>query len=84
MGLCQSGLPMELSAVIRKEGRFFVAWCPELDIASQAGTTKKALANLREAVELYLEDPHARIPKKRAILTTFEASNGEAARPLRA
>ena len=76
---------MELSAVIRKEGRLFVAWCPELDVASQGGTSKKALANLREAVELYLEDPHVRVPKRKAILTTFEAGgDGEASRPLRA
>ncbi|HUR68768.1 MAG TPA: type II toxin-antitoxin system HicB family antitoxin [Candidatus Thermoplasmatota archaeon] len=75
---------MELSAVIRKEGKLFVAWCPELDIASQGPTTKKALSNLREAVELYLEDPHAHVPKRKAILTTFEAGNGETSRPLRA
>ena len=75
---------MELSAVIRKEGRLFVAWCPELDIASQGGTTKKALSNLREAVELYLEDPQARVPRRKAILTTFEAGKGEASRPVRA
>lgn len=75
---------MELSAVIRKEGRLYVAWCPELDIASQAGSSAKALTNLREAVDLYLDDPHARVPKQRAILTTFEAGDGDASRPLRA
>lgn len=70
--------------MIRREGRLYVAWCPELDIASQAGSSAKALTNLREAVELYLEDPHARLPKRRAILTTFEAGDGEASRVVRA
>lgn len=75
---------MELSAVIRKEGRLFVAWCPELDVASQGRTSASALKNLKEAVALYLEDPHAKVPKRRATFTTFEMDDGEASRPVRA
>lgn len=43
------------TAVLEKEGSEFVALCPELDVASQGGTVEEALANLREAVELFLE-----------------------------
>lgn len=75
---------MELSAVIRKEGRLYSSWCPELDIASQGRTEDEALANLREAVELYLEDEDAKVPKRRAKLTTFEVDHGSPSRPLRA
>ena len=66
-----------LSAVIRKERRLYVAWNPELDIASQGKTPEQALANLREAVELYLEDDDARLPKGEPLFaTTFEVQHG--------
>lgn len=44
------------SAVITKEGKLFSSFCPELGVASQGTTEKEALANLKEAVELYLEE----------------------------
>ena len=43
------------TAVLEKEGSEFVALCPELDVASQGSTVELAMANLREAVELFLE-----------------------------
>lgn len=61
-----------LSAVIRKEKNVYVSWCPELDIASQGKTIEKAVANLKEAVELYLEDEDAKLPETTPLLTTFE------------
>ena len=48
-----------LSAIINKEGDWYVSWCPELDIASQGKTVEEAVSNLKEAVELYLEDEDA-------------------------
>lgn len=63
---------MMLSAVIRKEGRQYVAWTPELDIASQGKTPESALDNLKEAVELYLEDEDAQLPTGTPLFTTFE------------
>ncbi|WP_343380253.1 type II toxin-antitoxin system HicB family antitoxin [Candidatus Bathycorpusculum sp.] len=47
-------------AVMWKEGRLQVAWSPELDIASQGKTVEETLRNLREAIELYLEDEDAK------------------------
>jgi predicted RNase H-like HicB family nuclease len=47
---------MKVSAVVTKEDDLFVALCPELNVASQGHTEQEAIANLREAVELYLED----------------------------
>ena len=61
-----------LSAVIHKERNMYVSWCPELDIASQGKTIEKAIANLKEAVDLYLEDEDAKLPKTTPFLTTFE------------
>ena len=44
-----------LTAIIQREGDGFVALCPELDVASQGDTIPEATANLKEAVELFLE-----------------------------
>ena len=44
-----------LTAVIEKEGKWFVATCPELGVASQGRTLKEAHAMVQEAVNLFLE-----------------------------
>ncbi len=43
------------TAVIEREGDGYVALCPQLDIASQGETVAEARANLKEALELFLE-----------------------------
>lgn len=43
------------SALITKEDEGYVAHCPELDVTSQGKDVESARANLREAIELYLE-----------------------------
>ncbi len=63
-----------LSAVVNKEGDSFVSWCPELDIASQGDTVEDAVDNLREAIELYLEDEDAKLPVKHPLITTVEVN----------
>ena len=45
----------QFTAIIEREDQGFVALCPELDIASQGDTIEEARANLREALELFLE-----------------------------
>lgn len=44
-----------LTALVQREGDGWVALCPELDVASQGDSVEQAKANLREAVELFLE-----------------------------
>jgi predicted RNase H-like HicB family nuclease len=44
------------SAVVSRDGGWFVAQCCEVDVASQGETEAEALANLREALELWFED----------------------------
>ena len=51
--------------IIWKEEKMQVAWSTELDIASQGKSIEDALKNLREAVELYLEDEDAKSPAKK-------------------
>lgn len=45
----------KFTAVINKEENWYVAHCVELDVVSQGKTIEDAQANLKEAVELYLE-----------------------------
>ena len=41
--------------IIEKDGEIYAALCPKLDVASQGSTVEETTANLREAVELFLE-----------------------------
>jgi predicted RNase H-like HicB family nuclease len=44
------------SVVIEKDQHGFYAWCPELKgCQSQGDTLEDAVANIKEAIELYLE-----------------------------
>ncbi|QWR78376.1 type II toxin-antitoxin system HicB family antitoxin [Candidatus Magnetomonas plexicatena] len=44
-----------LTAFIEKEGTGYVSLCPELDVVSQGESIESARANLKEALELFLE-----------------------------
>lgn len=44
------------TAIIKKGENQFVALCPELDVVSQGYTIEEALANLKEAAELHIEE----------------------------
>jgi predicted RNase H-like HicB family nuclease len=59
------------TAVIHKENTLYVADCPEVGTVSQGKTIEEAIANLKEATELYLEEfslPETDHP----ILATFD------------
>lgn len=63
-----------LSAVIVRDEELYIAKCPEVGTASQGKTIEEALANLKEATELYLEEfPLKKRPK--VIFTTFEVAS---------
>ncbi len=42
--------------ILWKEGKYYVAQCLNIDVSSFGKTRKEAIANLEEALELYLED----------------------------
>ncbi|MCK4353142.1 type II toxin-antitoxin system HicB family antitoxin [candidate division WOR-3 bacterium] len=46
----------KFTSVIWKEEIGYVSKCPELGVASAGNTVEEALKNLKEAVELYLEN----------------------------
>ena len=68
------------TAVLQKEGDAYVALCPELDVVSQGPTVDEAIANLKEAVELFLEcaDPEELRQRlhREVLVGRFEASHG--------
>ena len=68
------------TAVVEKEGNGYVALCPELDVASQGSSIEEATANLKEAVELFLEcaDPNEieRRTHTEVYVTRFDAAHG--------
>lgn len=47
---------LRLTGVLWQEDKLFVSKCPELGVASCGATVEEAMHNLREAVELYLEN----------------------------
>ncbi|MBU2505219.1 MAG: type II toxin-antitoxin system HicB family antitoxin [Bacteroidetes bacterium] len=58
-----------LTAVLHKEEDMYVAECPEVGTVSQGFSIEEAIANLREATELYLEEfPILKIDK--VLMTT--------------
>lgn len=60
------------TAVLHQEEDLYVAECPEVGTVSQGTTIEEAVANLKEATELYLEEFPAPNTSK-ALMTTFEA-----------
>ena len=65
---------MEFTAIIQKEEDMYVAKCSEVGTVSQGYTIEEAIANLKEATELYLEEFPIK-GKPHPILTTFEVAN---------
>ena len=78
---------MDFTAIIKKGDKQFVALCPELDVVSQGYTVEDALKNLKEAVEVYIEEmgmPENTKPED-TIIAHFEVSvHGQTASPVRA
>jgi predicted RNase H-like HicB family nuclease len=62
------------TAVIHREEDMFVAECPEVGPASQGATIEGALANLKEATQLYLDEFPIDLKPARSFVTTFEVA----------
>ena len=67
-------MPVETyTAVVHREKNWHVAECAEIGVVSQGRTLEEAVANLKEATELYLEE-FPPPPPQRAVITTFEVT----------
>jgi predicted RNase H-like HicB family nuclease len=63
-------MPRKASVVIEKDEHGYYAWCPELKgCQSQGASLEEALANIREAIELYVETLP---PEERDVLLSQE------------
>ena len=74
---------VSLTAMLHWEEDMYVAKCPEVGTVSQGKTVDEALANLKEATELYLEE----FPLKeegKPFLTIFEVKNDSTQKAVRA
>jgi predicted RNase H-like HicB family nuclease len=47
---------MTFTAILHEEGDLYVAECPEVGTVSQGASADEAVANLKEATELFLEE----------------------------
>jgi predicted RNase H-like HicB family nuclease len=56
--ICEASLMkvFDYTAVVWRESAGYVSKCPELGVASCGDSFEEAVGNLREAVELYLEN----------------------------
>jgi predicted RNase H-like HicB family nuclease len=63
---------MRLTAAITHEPPWYVARCLEVEVASQGETVENALANLKEALELYFEDVPAPESSEPPIIASVE------------
>ncbi|HYL38258.1 MAG TPA: type II toxin-antitoxin system HicB family antitoxin [Bryobacteraceae bacterium] len=67
------------SVVIEKDDHGFYAWCPELrGCQSQGQSLEEAIANIKEAIELYLEtlseDERGVVLSRKILTTTVEVN----------
>lgn len=68
-------MKQRFTASISREGDWYVAQCLEVDVASQGETEDEAVANLREALELYFESP---TPTETPHIRSVEVETGAA------
>lgn len=60
----------QAQTVVYQEGTYYVAQCLNVDVSSFGKTYNEAVANLQEALELYLEDaPDLPQPVKQPAVT---------------
>ena len=68
----------KFTIIINEEGKGYVARCVELGVVSQGKTIQESEKNLKEAVELYLEDyprNKKQLSKKAPFITTLELTH---------
>lgn len=46
----------DFTIIFNKEDKFYIATCVELGVVSQGKTIEEARSNIKEAIELYLEE----------------------------
>lgn len=68
----RSVMAQTLTAAVHREADLYVARALEVEVASQGESIEEALANLREALELYFEAEAGPIELAHPLVTTLE------------
>ena len=63
-------MPVSLPIVTSREGTWFIAVCPLLDIATQGKTEKEVRENMEELIIEYFEDPDTPKPSFNDMMST--------------
>jgi len=66
-------MSIKYNVIIQKEENWYVAKCLDNNIASQGKTIEEAMENLKEALELYMQDEKPVQPKE-IFITTLEVA----------
>lgn len=62
-------MKIPLPVVITKEGRWFVASCPVLDLATQGKTEEEVKENMEDLISDYFKDPDTPKPEISTIMS---------------
>ena len=66
-------MSIKYNVIIQKEENWYVAKCLDNNIASQGKTIEEAMENLKEALELYMQDEKPVQPKE-IFITALEVA----------
>jgi predicted RNase H-like HicB family nuclease len=62
-------ITVPLPVFIAREGKWFVASCPLLDIATQGKTEEEVKSNMEDLIEEYFDDPDTPKPEIKSIMS---------------
>ena len=66
-------MSIKYNVIIQKEENWYVAKCIDNNVASQGRTIEESIKNLKEALELYMQDEEPVKPKE-IFVTTLEVA----------
>lgn len=63
--------PIPLPVVISREGKWFVASCPILNVATQGRDEKEVRENITDLIEEYFQDPDTHKPSIKSMMSAY-------------
>ena len=66
-------MSIKYNVIIQKEEEWYVAKCIDNNVASQGKTIEEAMKNLKEALELYMQNEKIEKPRE-IFITTLEVA----------
>ena len=68
--MTQEKFSVPLSIVVSREGKWFVASCPILDIATQGETEEEVKDNIKDLIQEYFKDPDTKKPNFQDLMSS--------------